>query len=729
MRRFLFHLCLVLLSLPLSDIQAQAPTRNQLLQLYHKANIAKHRSDYETAIARYGDIIRLVPQLPEPYLYIAELYDANSANNRENQELAIFFYRKYIDVQLDDDKTISAQQRLIQLESAINVAHFEEYLKEDEAKVEEEYAQFEIELTEEVIQDINEADTISLELSTMEIAGLSDTIVTISSKNDNSLSSLITAQGKPVDGIAIEQPYIPVKDKIYTINVKKQELLFPLDIKPENTIATMWNNSTIDLSNLSGRWVSNSRLPNNREIWIFDIDAQQDDIKITLNPNSGILNVKEWKNQQLFTTKKPYGIDFNKKVKSSNDIYNETLQMIKDIKSPVVSANKRDETLQFTYGFILDYNGKNGNYDWVKQCGKGLLTIGKEAGKLLGGIFGLASFIPDNTTSKSAPEPVVNYIADVNFKLGYAPAGLVGTGREIFAQQVDDKRNEKSVHSFTRILYKVDDQYNGHEVSGFVKSREQINKEKELIKAVKKGAKDNATMQYLLAILYSYSVGEKDFKNNTDKVYKQMMKAAKAGSLSAAEYVIKHNYSIASDNSKSKAMRKKSLAIAQEWSERIYPAAPGLTKCLQAQYAIDNNCDYDLALQLIREAVASAKDNGSFLNRLGELYLNSFNNDGDAIRCFAKAAELNDNNAMLNIAMLHRNGKNVPEYVKWIAKAYECGNLQATNELAEIYFKGIGVKQDYQRGMKYAELYHSRMEENWKVYVSNIKPELLKILN
>ncbi len=729
MRRLLFHLCLVLLSLPLCDTQAQAPTRNQLLQLYHKANVAKNKFDYETAIARYGDIIRLVPQLPEPYLYIAELYDANSANDRKNHELAIFFYRKYIDVQLDDKKTISAQQRLIQLESAISVAHFEEYLKEDEAKVEQEYAQFEIELTEEAIKDINEADTISLELSTIEIAGLHDTIVTISSKNDTGLSSLITAQGKPFDGIKLKQTYIPIKDKIYTITVKKQELLFPLDIKPENTIAAMWDNSAIDLSNLSGRWVSNSRLPNNRETWIFDIDAQQNDIKIALNPNSGILNAKEWKNQNLFTPKKLYGIDSNIMDNSSNDIYNETLQMIKKIKTPVVSVIQKDDTLQFSFEFILDYNENDGNYDWVKQCGKGLLTIGKEAGKLLGGLLGLANLIPDNTTSKSTQTPIVNYIADVNFKLGYAPAGLIGSGREIFAKQVDDKRNEKNVHSFTHILYKVNNQYNGYGVSSFVKNRNQINKEKELIKAVKKGAKDNATMQYLLAILYSYSVGEKDFNDNTDKVYKQMMKAAKAGSLSAAEYIIKHNYSIASDNNKSKAVRKKSLSIAQEWNERIYPAAPGLSKCLQAQYAIDNNCDYDLALQLIREAVASAKDNGSFLNRLGELYLNYFNNDGDAIRCFAKAAELNNNDAMLNIAMLHRNGKNIPEYVKWTAKAFEYGNLQATKELSEIYFKGIGVKQDYQRGMKYAELYHNMMEENWKVYVSNIKPELLKILN
>ena len=724
MRRLLLHLTLVLLSLPLCDIQAQAPTRNQLLQLYHKANVAKNKSDYKTAIARYGDIIRLVPQLPEPYLYIAELYDANSSTDRRNKELAVFFYRKYIDVQLDDNKTVSAQQRLTQLESDISVAHFDDYLKEDEVKTEEEYAQFEIDLSDEIIRDINEADTIVLDEPTMKL------IETLSPQNNINLSSVLNEQGKPAGEISIEQTYTLVPDKIYKINIKKQELLFPIEIKPENTIDAMWDISTVDRSNLSGRWVSNSRLPNNREMWILDIDAEQDDIKIALNPNSGILNIKEWENRQLFITRKPYGIDHGTGHQSGDDVNIETLQMITGIKSPVVSANKKDETLQYSIVFTLDYDAKGKNHDWLKQCGKGLLTIGKEAGKLLGGIFGF-DFIPNSSasSSNSAAKPVINYTSDVTFKLGCAPAGLVGSCQEILTEHVDNTRNEKSVHSFTHILYKVDDQYSGYAVSDHTKNRNQINKETELIKAVKKGSKDNATMQYLLAILYSYSVGEKEIKDNSDKVYKQMMKAAKAGSLSAAEYVIKHNYSIASDNRNSKAARKKSLAIAQEWSERIYPAAPGLTKCLQAQYAIDNNCDYDLALQLIREAVASSKENGSFLNRLGELYLNAFNNDGDAVRCFVNAVELNDNDAMLNIAMLHRSGKNVSEYVKWLAKAYECGNLQAINKLAEVYFKGIGVEQDYQRGMKYAELYQTRSNENWKVYVSNIKPELLNILN
>lgn len=729
MRRLLIHLCFALLSLP-PGIVAQTPTRNQLLQLYHKANVAKNKSDYETAIDRYGDIIRLVPQLPEPYLYIAELYDANSSGNRKNQELAIFFYRKYIDVQLDDNKTISAQQRLVQLESAISISHYEEYLKEEETKADEEYARFEVELAEEVILDYNEADTILLESGTTEIGGLTDSIARITTISNINQSTLIAIKNDNTgDSITIEKPYVPVQDKIYTIKTKKQELLFPLEIVPENTIDAMWNPSTLDISELSGRWVSASRLPNNREIWIIDIDARQDDIKVSLSPNSGILNVKEWNEKhQLLSSPDYYGIDNTKYSVSDNDIYTETLQMVKEVDSPVVSINKKDESMQFSYRFILDYKGKKQKYDWVKHCGKGLLTIGKEASKLLGGIFGISSIIPDNTT-KSENKPVTTYIADINFNLHQAPAGLVGVGREIFAGQTGGECTEKNVHSFTHLLYKVDDQYSGHSISDFTKNREQIKKEKELIKTVKKGAKENATLQYLLAILYSYSVGEKETKDNTDKVYKQMMKAAKAGSLSAAEYVIKHCYSVASDNSYSKAIRKKKLAIAQEWCNRIYPAAPGLTKCLQAQYAIDNNCDYDHALQLIREAVESAKDNGSFHNRLGELYLNSFNNEADAIRCFVKAAELNDNNAMLNIARLHRHGNNVSEYVKWLVKAFENGNLQATDGLAEIYFKGIGVKQDYQRGMKYADLYKKRIDENWKIYVSNIKPMLLKIID
>ena len=109
-------LSIILTAVCLNIQAATSPTRNQLLQLYHQASVAKKQNNFELAIEKYAEIIKLVPQLPEPYLYIAEMYDANSAGGKvEDIEMAIFFYRKYIDTQLDDSKIIQAQTRLRQL--------------------------------------------------------------------------------------------------------------------------------------------------------------------------------------------------------------------------------------------------------------------------------------------------------------------------------------------------------------------------------------------------------------------------------------------------------------------------------------------------------------------------------------------------------------------------------------------------------------------------------------
>ena len=63
---------------------------------------------------------------------------------------------------------------------------------------------------------------------------------------------------------------------------------------------------------------------------------------------------------------------------------------------------------------------------------------------------------------------------------------------------------------------------------------------------------------------------------------------------------------------------------------------------------------------------------------------------------------------MLNMALLYRDGKgvsqDVAQYITWLLRSYEYGNLNALDELSNAYTKGIGVSQDYNQALRYIDL-------------------------
>lgn len=708
MKKYFIGLALILLQVVFSNAQT-SPTRNQLLQLYHQANVAKKAANYDVAIATYGEIMRLVPQLPEPYLHVAKIYDENLGDDKQTQELAVFFYRKYIDVQLDEDKVIAVKNRLSQLESQMNVSHFEDYLKEEETKVNQEYAVIESEIENEIAQE----DVIQ------ENQYAQETTDTEYKTEDNSVEKE-PKELKVDKGLTEEKPV-----KLQS----KYKLLFPLQISSERSKSIVCSTSNIDPRLLKGRYVSGSRLKNNRETWILDIDIQQNEIRITINPNSGVLSLPQWQQGQLFERTLLQNLANNgNTITTEEDITSETMQMISNLQSKVASGNVKDDVLQFSYKIELNYNPSAGKYDWIKQCGNGLSSLGGEAG-FLGGIFGgLLNSVADNAAANDTP---IRYISEINFQLYNTPAGLIGTGRELLIEESDKGQHEKKNRVFNTVFYKVPDTYNGYDIlEESIKSKEQIEKEKNLIKVVKKNSKDDSQMQYILAVLQHYSVGEKEVKYDSNKTYKRMLKAAKAGSINAIEYVIKYSYAIAANKDNNRAIRKKFLENAQEWSRKIIAINPATVKCLEAQYAIDSECDYDKALSLLKEAAMN--NSGYAYNRLGELYLNTLKDADVAVDYFIKAVELGSNDATLNIAKLYKEGigvnEDINEYFAWLVKGYEAGNCNAVKELADAYFKGVGVEQNYKRGLKYAELYAKRNNEQWRDILGIYKPDLLKIV-
>ena len=117
------------------------------------------------------------------------------------------------------------------------------------------------------------------------------------------------------------------------------------------TMKNIWEPVKITPNSLSGRWVSSSRMPNNREAWILDIDCQYGETTITLNPNSGVMSLPLWEKNlfnKMFERKSMLNIaEKSSIITSSDDISSETMRMMSDaLKEADEVAQRIKETLR-----------------------------------------------------------------------------------------------------------------------------------------------------------------------------------------------------------------------------------------------------------------------------------------------------------------------------------------------------------------------------------------------
>lgn len=96
-------------------------TRRQLLRSFYKAASYSNAGNVDKAIETYREIAELVPQYPDTYLRMAEIYD-----KADNIESAIVMYRKYINLEMDDAKIVEPSARLRALEAQLGMEHYED---------------------------------------------------------------------------------------------------------------------------------------------------------------------------------------------------------------------------------------------------------------------------------------------------------------------------------------------------------------------------------------------------------------------------------------------------------------------------------------------------------------------------------------------------------------------------------------------------------------------------
>lgn len=702
-------LCLFCLLFSAMYAYGQVPTRSQLLRLFYEANTAKNSGNDSIAILNYQKIIEIAPMLCEPYLYIAQIYERR-ANEERYLNGAIVMYRKYIDLQLDDEKTLAVSPKLKALELKAKAPHYDEYMSKAEKQK-------------------TEADSIPT-MKKEEIAA-----VPVAKQTS------IVKEKAPVVKEEDSTPQKGSADK--PIVMVEPVLRVDIEANPLMTKERAYQNVKFTPEYLVGRWVSASRLNDGREAWILDISIVQNQLRVVINPASGVLSLPKWEAGMIFERSTLLDIASSSNVITSrDDLTLQLMQMLNYLQSKVASGSIENGKVNFNYKVDLQYTPSP-----EKRAGwRGLIN-------------GLTSVLPSELQPLSdianhavnvaeANDTQLSYLADINFQLELQQTGLRGTCRELLVERSQKGEHEKKNRVFNCEFYKVDSRYAGYTPRSRIKSKEQLKSENNFVKSVSKQAKNNLDAQYCLGILDAYNVGDQsktDYAGNSllagiagnisfalpfalstnkvmlsSKLLNSLIRVAKKGHKEAIKDVTRLYYELSIDNSLSKNKRKKFLQNAEEWNEKLKAVDKAAAHNIHADYYMQSNYEIDKAID---NYLLAAKLNDSYaLTKLGVIAYNE-NRDADkAVDYLIKAVQFGSTDAMLNIARFYGNGigvrPNPVEYIKWVKRAIEGGNIGAIEELAYACFNGVGVDQNYQKGMKYIGLQQEQQENLWKVIVS-----------
>jgi tetratricopeptide (TPR) repeat protein len=98
-----------------SGIQAQEVTKGQLMDLNYKAQKAEKAGNMQEALDIYKTILSIDPNLPTPYLKMANIYAADE-NNGELIAFAIALYNKYLNLKPNDENASAIKNKVANLQ-------------------------------------------------------------------------------------------------------------------------------------------------------------------------------------------------------------------------------------------------------------------------------------------------------------------------------------------------------------------------------------------------------------------------------------------------------------------------------------------------------------------------------------------------------------------------------------------------------------------------------------
>ena len=226
-------------------LQAQV-TRSQVNLQFMRAEMLLRRERFQEALSALDVVIEISPGYPAPYLRKAHIYDDLYMRNGDQEALAssIYYYRKYLTLEYDDEKVLEPSKRLRQLEDILKISHFEDLEEQDSRK----------------------------ELTRQDAAP-----VVTSDEEAKAAAGTLSVSQKPAEEVILN-PYHGFNfARHYGVELPLTTVIKPSSVSSDN--------------DLSGHWVSDVCIEDGREMWNFKfVKTANGNYTITISNLSGIVN-------------------------------------------------------------------------------------------------------------------------------------------------------------------------------------------------------------------------------------------------------------------------------------------------------------------------------------------------------------------------------------------------------------------------------------------------------
>lgn len=593
MNRFILLLAICLCG---GCIYGQAPTKEQLLKLFFQAHKALNESNQTEAIQIYKQILKVSPGLPDPYLQLGDIY-ASMTTNKEALEKACMCYANYLRLRPEATNAEELKTTISKLTYQINGMSGK---------------QPDMALTTPVV-------TVPVLSGNAEVPKVDKT------KPD--MIPVVLSGG------------IETADSTVLSSAIKEDI--PISIQRE----------------ITGRWVSDKLGNNGREMWIFDIESEKNQLWITLNANSYASENKDYASLigmkvQGFAEGDEICFDFQ--VQKQNE--------------------ERKKFSDFTR--IVD---DIFNVDWSN-----LLSADEKAEEVL---------VTDSATLADTltVQPVRFYSYEFRIKFdGFKLSGNMHS--KLIEKAVVEK--ELFTASEPCMFFKAPKDYSGFKYHKITETEKISNPAlRELVNRKTRESSENVSALNDLGCL---SVSGLGMPRNLRMGVAYFMEASMKNNLFAMLNMAKiYQQGLGIDKNLEKARDLYNKAYAAGYTDAMVLCGDSYWETFAGSQP-----DYNQALACYQKAFLRRCPYAAY--RLGWLYnegLGVERNPQKAWEYYQQAVSMQYADAMTDVGIFYRDGilveKDYAKALDYLNKAAAKGNTRAMYELYQMYLKGEGVKPDF----------------------------------
>ena len=671
-------------------------TRSQVNLQFMRAEMLLRQGKDSAALEALDVVIEMAPNYPPPYLRKARILDESYQRTLNPQTLAgaIYQYRKYLTLEIDEQKISDAQTRLSYLENKAGVKHFEELQEHD---------------SQEELAGPDVASAVTSDQEAIRAAEIDR-----GSQQPSRPASSNKPQPRPTGGQATQPASRPTNDYNFARRYKINSPTIAERQRPASTPPANANSSRgtrTEERNVTGHWVSDMSLDDGREMWNFFFKrTDTGSYIITISDQSGIVG-KSHSDIALTQEDRAY----MHRVASPDGF-----RYVIDNQEAEATPNGNQIDFVFAIDEERDHNGLL--QKWTKN--------------LLSGISNILPWTDTAESEDTSLESQDEHPTTIEYR--FECQILTENVMKCHLSHVRNKVNPNGYMRSRRgpdqtiYLYRTPDDYSYFKPSSSPDYRND-DKMKELFDIVSADAEEYPNRRYPLATLYHYGIGVK--RNDAKAVQIMVQSATLADDSRAMAWLVQYYFTAAFDEKKySPNTRRKYLKSSDYWAQRLQLQDESLWNGLKGDMMMySHSMGYDANGHLCSSLSSSMSDSimhyykiGAMkgdlhsISRLGHLYLWSGKERRNlevAEMYLKQAADAMSAEAEYDLGQLYLMKQDYAAYLNHTVRASEMGYPKAYQELSEAYLTARGtshgVDYDFNQANRLKQAAAQAVRDQW----------------